>query len=76
MPRTDGRRVLITERSACRVSVWDFKDENSPKLLSEYRLSGNPDAGTFFEERAVIPAGHQGLLVEKNDASAPLTQRR
>ena len=76
VPRTDGRRVLITERSACRVSVWDFKDENSPKLLSEYRLSGNPDAGTFFEGRAVIPAGHQGLLVEKNDASAPLTQRR
>jgi len=65
MPRTDGRFVLLTERSAKKASVWDFADAENPKLLREYRLSGNPDAGAFFEGRAIIPAGHQGLLIEK-----------
>ena len=65
MPRTDGRFVLLTERSARKASVWDFQDAKNPKLLRKYRLSGNPDAGAFFEGRAIIPAGHQGLLIEK-----------
>lgn len=65
MPRTDGRFVLLTERSAKKASVWDFADAENPKLLRAYRLSGNPDAGAFFEGRALIPAGHQGLLIER-----------
>lgn len=66
MPRTDGRFVLLTERSARKASVWDSQDAENPKLLRNYQLSGNPDAGAFFEGRALIPAGHQGLLIEKN----------
>ena len=65
MPRTDGRFVLLTERSAKKASVWDFADAENPKLLREYLLSGNPDAGAFFEGRAIVPAGHQGLLLER-----------
>ena len=36
-----------------------------PKLLRKYSLAGNPDIGVFFRGKAVIPAGHQGLIMEK-----------
>ena len=68
IPRTDGRHVLLTERSARRASVWDFKDVDRPVLLREYRFSGAPDAGAFFDGRAVIPVGYQGLAVERRAA--------
>lgn len=62
-PRTDGRLVLLTERSGCRATVWDFADPESPRLLRDCRLSGHPDLGAFWHGRALIPAGHQGLLI-------------
>lgn len=62
-PRTDGRFVLLTERSGCRATVWDFADPENPRLLRDCRLSGNPDLGAFWRGRALIPAGHQGLLM-------------
>ena len=65
IPRSDGRLVLLTERSGRRASVWDFADPEKPKLLRSHRLSGTPDTGALFEGRALIPAGHQGLLLEK-----------
>ena len=64
-PRTDGRLVLLTERSGRRATVWDFADPDSPRLLHDYTLSGNPDLGAFWHGRALIPAGHQGLLMER-----------
>ena len=64
-PRTDGRRVLLTERSGRRATVWDFADATAPRLLRDYSLAGNPDLGAFWRGRALIPAGHQGLLMEK-----------
>ena len=65
-PRTDGRLVVLTERSGRRTTVWDFADPSSPRLLRDYLLSGNPDLGAFWRGRAVIPAGHQGLVMEKS----------
>ena len=65
IPRAEGNRVVVTNRSERKVSVWDFSDPSSPKLLRKYSLSGNPDVGAFFHGRAVIPAGHQGLVMEK-----------
>ena len=63
-PRTDGRLVLLTERSGRRATVWDFADPEAPRLLRDYGLAGNPDLGAFWRGRALIPAGHQGLLME------------
>ena len=63
-PRTDGRLVLLTERSGRRATVWDFADPTAPRLLRDYHLAGNPDLGAFWRGRALIPAGHQGLLME------------
>jgi len=65
IPRADGSLVLLTNRSGRRVSVIDFADERHPKLLREFQLSGNPDCGTFFRKKILVPAGHQGLVMEK-----------
>ena len=65
IPRAAGNLVLVTNRSERKASVWDFSDTANPKLLHEYLLSGNPDTGAFFREKAIIPAGHQGLLIQK-----------
>ena len=62
-PATDGRLVLLTERSGRRATVWDFSDPDAPRLLADHALSGNPDIGAFWRGRALIPAGHQGLLM-------------
>ena len=65
IPRAVGNLVVVTNRSGRKVSVWDFSDPSKPKLLRKYSLAGNPDIGTFFQGKAVIPAGHQGLVMEK-----------
>ena len=65
IPRADGTLVLVTNRSGRKAYVWDFAQPQHPRLLREYQLSGNPDIGTFFRGKAVIPAGHQGLIMEK-----------
>ena len=65
IPRSDGRLVVCTGRSGRRCAVWDFSDPDSPKLMRAYKLSGSPDVAALYRGRAIIPAGHQGLLMEK-----------
>ena len=65
IPRSDGRLVVLTNRSGCRCAVYDFSDQDHPRLLRAYGLAGNPDLAALWRGRAVIPAGHQGLLVER-----------
>jgi hypothetical protein len=38
---------------------------DKPVLLRAYALSGNPDLASFWRGCAVVPAGHQGLLLER-----------
>ena len=70
IPRSDGRLVVCTGRSARKYVVWDFADPDAPKLLRAYQLSGNPDIAVLHRGRAIIPAGHQGLIMEKCAAFA------
>ena len=65
IPRSDGRIVVCTSRSARKVRIWDFVDPERPKLLREYMLSGRPDLAAIYKGLALIPAGHQGLLMER-----------
>ena len=65
VPRTDGRNVVVSHRASRVVSVWDFSDADKPVLLRRHNLSGNPDAAALYCGKALIPAGHQGLLMEK-----------
>lgn len=65
VPRSDGRLVALTARSAKRAALYDFRDRANPRLVRNWTLSGNPDLAAFLDGRVVIPAGHQGLLVTK-----------
>ena len=65
IPRSDGRIVVCTQRSSRRCAVWDFSVPEKPILLRTYTLSGNPDLAALHKGRAIIPAGHQGLLMER-----------
>jgi hypothetical protein len=65
IPRSDGRIVVCTSRSKGEVRIWDFVNPEAPKLLREYKLSGRPDLAAIYNGRALIPAGHQGLLMER-----------
>ena len=65
IPRSDGRLVALTNRSNRRCVVCDFADPDHPKTLRAYILAGNPDLAAVWKGRAVIPAGHQGLLLER-----------
>ena len=68
----DGRTVLVTCRIGRHASLLDFGDPDRPKLLKRWSLSGNPDIGAFCRGRAVIPCGHQGVVVQclPNDDAA------
>ncbi len=77
LPRTDGRLVAISHRAKKLVSVWDFSDVEKPVLLRQHELVGNPDATALYHGKALIPAGYQGLLMEKDGASGvPVTVPR
>ena len=65
VPRSDGRLVAISHRAKKLVSVWNFSDIGNPVLLRRHELEGNPDAAALYHGKALIPAGHQGLLMEK-----------
>ncbi|MBE6383732.1 MAG: hypothetical protein E7049_12070 [Lentisphaerae bacterium] len=65
IPRSDGRLVVVTSRHRRTVAVYDFAEPDKPILLRAYTLSGNPDLAAFWHGRAVVPAGHQGLLLER-----------
>lgn len=47
--------------------VWtlDIADIQHPRLKRHYSLTGNPGTCGFWRDRVVIPAGYQGLLVER-----------
>lgn len=65
IPRSDGRMVAVTSRHERTVAVYDFSDPDNPKLLRAYELSGNPDLAAFWRGCVIVPAGHQGLIMEK-----------
>jgi hypothetical protein len=65
IPRADGMRVAITSRINREVAMYDFSNPDKPVLQWAHRISGNPDTPAFHKGRLVIPAGHQGVLLEK-----------
>ena len=65
VPRSDGRWVALNNRSCRQVALYDFADRSAPKFKRRWKLSGHPDLCAFYRGRVLIPAGHQGLLLEK-----------
>jgi hypothetical protein len=52
-----------------RVLVFDIGDIAQPRCQREYSLFGHPGACAFWNGRLVIPAGYQGLLLERAEAA-------
>jgi hypothetical protein len=64
-PSTNGRRLTLSYRDRRHLEIFDFSNSNEPKLTAEYDLEGHPAACVFHENRVIVPAGYQGLLIEK-----------
>ena len=62
-PVVGGNLLALSSRHERQVWVLDIADINNPHLKHHYSLSGNPGACAFWDNRVVIPAGYQGLLV-------------
>ncbi len=64
-PSVGGNILAMSSRHHRLVWVLDIADINRPSLKRQYSLSGHPGACAFWNGRVVIPAGYQGLLVER-----------
>lgn len=69
IPRSDGRWVVLTGRSTRKIAVFDFADPEKPVLSRAYSVSGNPDIAAFHKGRVIVPCGHQGILLEKDQGT-------
>ena len=67
-PRVDDTTLALSRRYDRIVRVVDISEFAHPKLLREYSLFGHPGACAFWHGKLVIPAGYQGLLVERTAA--------
>ena len=66
LPAWDGKdTVAFTHRINRDVWLADFSDEKSPKLIWKEKISGNPYTPDFWNGRILIPAGYEGLLMER-----------
>jgi len=56
---------LNFDKIRARGPIYDFSDSDNPKFLRAYELSGNSDLAAFWRGRVIVPAGHQGLIMER-----------
>ena len=64
-PSAGGNVLALSSRHQREVWVLDISDIARPRLKRHYSLFGHPGACAFWNNRVVIPAGYQGLLVER-----------
>ncbi|QDU01024.1 LVIVD repeat protein [Gimesia chilikensis] len=64
-PTTDGKQLALSRRSDQKVELFDITDIQHPKPIREYDLKGHPGACRFWNSQLLIPAGYQGLLLER-----------
>ena len=68
MPRFDGDILAVSNRARGTVDVYRMASPEKIEPVPErsFRLSGCPETVGFWRHRLVIPAGYQGLLLEKD----------
>lgn len=64
-PSAGGNILALSSRHQREVWILDIADIMHPRLKRHYTLTGHPGACAFWKGRVVIPAGYQGLLVER-----------
>ena len=66
VPRWDGGKyLLMTDHLGQSFSKVDVSNIDSPSVKYTESVSGNPEPGIIVNEKAYIPCGYQGLLIEK-----------
>lgn len=68
-PSVADKILAVSQRPMRRVFVFDITDITQPRWLREYALFGHQGACAFWNGRLVIPAGNQGLLLERAAAA-------
>lgn len=58
----EGILYLVNRREGT-LTVIDIRQEASPRWLRTYEGLGHPEEVSWFEGKACLPCGHQGLLV-------------
>lgn len=69
-PSVGGNTLIVTSRHHRTVKVVDITDVEQPRLKASFSLTGHPGACAFWRGRMVIPASHQGLLLERKQEMA------
>lgn len=64
-PSVSGSTLVVTSRHQRTVQVVDISDVSHPKLARKFEIPGHPGASAFWQDRMLIPAGYQGLLLER-----------
>ena len=64
-PSVFGTTLYVSNRYWGRVSRVDISSLEAPKLLDAVDLDGNPGVVLEHNGKMIIPAGYQGLLVER-----------
>jgi len=66
IPRWDGgNRILIANNMNYFTSIVNVSNFSSPTVEHHEVTGGKPEAGCFWNGKAVVPCGYQGLLIEK-----------
>ena len=67
IPRFDSatKRLVVTSRIDRNLAVYDFSEPSNPRPLFGAAISGEPGLAAFHDGKVVVPAGYQGLLLQK-----------
>lgn len=61
-PTVRGNLLVTSNRIDGDVTVVDIADVKTPKLVRQFKISGNPDLAYVGDGFILIPAGRQGLI--------------
>lgn len=66
IPRWDGGdKILVCHYLDFKASLFNVSSVTNATKIFEETTTGHPEPGTFWNGKAVVPCGYQGLLVEK-----------
>ncbi len=58
----DGTLMVVSDCITATVTIVNVKDLDSPKLIYQFGVDGNPDVASFYDDCILIPLRHGGLL--------------
>lgn len=65
LPRWNGGSLVSVSGGEQSASIWDFSDEDNPRLVRKLKLPGPADISAFWRDNIVIPARRHGVLLPK-----------